>query len=107
VRRGDLVTVSLPGDLGKPRPALIVQADQFAQTESVSILPLTSTMLQSPLLRCRIDPKSTNGLRQCSQVMIDKPMTVRRSKVGETSGRISDDKLIEVNRLLALFLGIV
>lgn len=107
MRRGDLVTVSLPGDLGKPRPALIVQADQFTQTESVSILPLTSTMLQSPLLRCQIDPTSTNGLRQRSQVMIDKPMTVRRSKVGEAFGRISDDKLIEVNRLLALFLGIV
>ncbi|MFC4487892.1 type II toxin-antitoxin system PemK/MazF family toxin, partial [Tepidiphilus baoligensis] len=26
MQRGDLVTVSLPGDYGKPRPALIVQS---------------------------------------------------------------------------------
>jgi mRNA interferase MazF len=31
VRRGDLVTVALPGDYGKPRPALVIQSDLFAE----------------------------------------------------------------------------
>ena len=38
VRRGDLVTVALQGDYGKPRPALVIQADQFADLGSVVIL---------------------------------------------------------------------
>jgi hypothetical protein len=35
MRRGDLVVVSLPGDYGKPRPALVVQCDWFAEHPSV------------------------------------------------------------------------
>jgi len=27
MRRGDVVVVALPGDLGKPRPAVVVQVD--------------------------------------------------------------------------------
>lgn len=107
MKRGDFVTVALSGDLGKPRPALIIQADQFSETESLSVLPVTSTILPSPLLRHTVEPTTSNGLRQRSQVMIDKPMTVRRNKVGEPFGRLSDDHLVEVNRLLALFLGVV
>ena len=34
-QRGDLVTVSLPGDYGKPRPALVIQSDLLAELESV------------------------------------------------------------------------
>jgi mRNA interferase MazF len=41
VKRGDLVTVALPGDLGKPRPALIIQSDLFDAHPSVAILPVT------------------------------------------------------------------
>ena len=34
MKRGDLVTVALPGDFGKPRPALVVQADLFNATHA-------------------------------------------------------------------------
>jgi hypothetical protein len=30
MQRGDLITVALQGDAGKPRPALVIQADHFA-----------------------------------------------------------------------------
>ena len=40
--RGDLVTVALPGDYGKPRPALVIQSDLFAEHPSVTVLPVTS-----------------------------------------------------------------
>ena len=36
VRRGDLVTVATSGDYGKPRPALIVQADAYAEHPSLT-----------------------------------------------------------------------
>jgi mRNA interferase MazF len=29
MRRGDIVTVALHGDSGKPRPALVIQGDAF------------------------------------------------------------------------------
>lgn len=32
--RGDFVTIAMQGDFGKPRPALIIQADQFSEHSS-------------------------------------------------------------------------
>jgi len=76
-RRGDLVTVALP-DFGKPRPALILQADQFAGTATVTVLLISSTLLEAPLLRVTVQPNAENGLQKPSQVMLDKAMTVTR-----------------------------
>jgi len=105
MRRGDLVTVSLPGDFGKPRPGLIVQADEFGNIPSVTLLPLSSLLIDAPLVRLTVQPTSLNGLREPSQVMIDKAMTVRRDKVGAPFGRLEDDAMLAVNRSLAFFLG--
>lgn len=69
MRRGDLVTVALQGDYGKPRPALIVQADHFAELGSVVILPLTSHMIDAPLLRLPVTPSPDNGLSGPSQIL--------------------------------------
>ena len=77
------MTVALQGDYGKPRPALIVQADQFAALDSVAILPITSTLIDAPLLRLTVTPSATNGLRKTSQIMLDKPITVKVDKIGQ------------------------
>lgn len=50
------------------------------------------------------DPTPENGLRLPSQIMVDKPMTVRRDRLGETFGRLDDGTMLAVNRALALFL---
>jgi mRNA-degrading endonuclease toxin of MazEF toxin-antitoxin module len=42
VKRADLLTIALSGDYGKPRPALVVQADVFDALTSVAVLRLTS-----------------------------------------------------------------
>lgn len=104
--RGDLVTVALPGDLGKPRPALVIQADWFEAHTSVAVLPVTSTLVDAPLLRVTLRPDTDNGLQKPSQVMVDKAMTVQRDKLGPAFGRIDADTLVEVERCLAVFLGI-
>ena len=104
--RGDLVTIALQGDFGKPRPALILQADQFSEHSSVTVLPLTSALVAAPLLRITVQPAVGNGLQKPSQVMVDKAITVKRDKVGLPFGRIDADVLIEVERCLAVFLGI-
>jgi mRNA interferase MazF len=106
MNRGDLVTVALAGDFGKPRPALIIQADNFDTTDSVTLLLISGTLVDASLLRVTVHPDETNGLRKSSQVMIDKTMTVRRNRIGRSFGRLSEERMISITRSLALFLGI-
>ena len=106
MRRGDLVLVTVPGDYGKPRPALVVQSNLFCEHPSVTLCLLTSHLHDTPLFRYGVAPDPTNGLTVVSQVQIDKMMTVPRGKLGPVIGRLSDRQLSEVTRLLALWIGI-
>ncbi len=107
MKRGDLVTIALQGDFGKPRPALVIQSDYFNHHPSVTVLPVTSDLRDTPLFRVRVQPTEANGLRSPSEVMVDKAMTVAYDKIGDTMGYVEADTLMEVDRALALFLGIV
>lgn len=106
MRRGDLVTAALPDDFGKPRPALVVQSDLFANHITVTILPVTSTAVRAPLTRLPVEPSPENGLHGPSFVMIDKAMSVRTERLGAAFGRLDGADMVRVNRALALFLGI-
>jgi mRNA interferase MazF len=108
VRRGDIVTVSAPGDLGKPRPAVVIQSDIINEAEpgSVILALVTSTLRDAPLLGLQLEPTEQNGLRQPSQVMVDKLFTARTGKVGPVIGRLSDQDLVALNRQLAFVIGI-
>jgi mRNA interferase MazF len=105
MRRGDLVTVALPGDVGKSRPALVIQSDQFSGTASATVLLLSGTLVDASLIRLTVDPSTENGLRKPSQIMVDKTMTVMRDRLGTPFGRLEDALMIAVTRSLALFLG--
>lgn len=105
MKRGDLVTIALSGDYGKPRPALVIQSDLFDAHPAVTILPVTSALRDAPLFRIQLEPSTVNGLRRTSQVMVDKPQTVARDKVGRTIGHVDDSAMLSVNRALAVFLG--
>ena len=96
----------MAGDFGKPRPALVIQADTFVQTNAVTVLLLSSTQMDAPLIRLSVQPTPQNGLKRPSQVQIDTVMTVRRAKVGPPIGRLDDVTLLAVTRLLALFRGV-
>lgn len=105
MRRGDIVSVSLPGNYGKPRPALIIQSDFFNLHPSVTVLPITSELRDAPLFRITVEPEQKNGLNKKSQIMIDKAHTVPCEKLSEPFGKLSDEKMIAINKSLALFLG--
>ena len=105
MRRGSVVTVALQGDYGKPRPALIIQSDLFAEMISVTILPITSELRDAPLYRLPLEPSPSNGLRLFSQIMIDKPQSIPRGKIGQVIGQLDDETMVSVTRLLAVFLG--
>lgn len=106
MRRGDLVTVALQGDLGKPRPALVIQSDLFDAHPSVTILPVTGDLRATPLFRITVNPTEGNGLNKPSQVMVDKPQSVAREKIGSVLGHLDDAAMLAVNRALAVFLGL-
>ena len=106
MKRGDFVTVALQGDFGKPRPALVVQADPFDAHATVTVLLVSSTLIDAPLFRITVQPDEANGLRKPSQIMVDKAMTVRRDKLGTPFGTANDEVMLEVSRCLAVFLGI-
>mgnify|MGYP000971355936 CR=1 FL=1 len=90
MRRGDLITVAFQGDYGKPRPALVIRSDLFNEHPSVTVLPVTSDLRETPIFRITLEPSETNSLVKRSQVMVDKAMTIPREKAGESFGRISD-----------------
>lgn len=105
VKRGDLVKITLQGAYGKPRPGLVIQSNLFAQHPSVTFLPLTSELVDAPLIRIRVEPSAENGLQKSSQVMVDKASTLPQIKISEPFGHIDDETMLVVTRALMVFLG--
>ena len=105
MKRGDLVTVALQGEFGKPRPAVIIQTD-MSETETVVVLLLSSTLIRAPHLRIDVVPTAGNGLREPSQIMIEKVTAVHRRKIGEVFGTLESDTLLAATRSLAVLVGL-
>jgi mRNA interferase MazF len=107
MRRGDVVTVAVPGDYGKPRPAVIVQTDALPDGHpSVVICQMTSRLVDVTDFRVTIDPTAENGLRTPSQLMADKPVTVRRERIGQRIGQLRGDDIARLNAALAFVMGL-
>ena len=107
MKRGDVVTVAAAGDYGKPRPAVIVQTDALpAVHASVVVCQMTSECSDAPDFRVTIDPTAQNGLLVRSQVMADKPVTVRRERIGRQVGHLEDKDILRLNVALAFVVGL-
>jgi mRNA interferase MazF len=106
VNRGEIWTVAGGVHASQPRPAVIVQDDLFSETASVTVVPLTFTFTDAPLLRIRIPASPVSGLEHDSDLMVDKLSTVRRANVQTRDGRLATDQLAEVERALMTFLGL-
>ncbi len=107
LKRGDVVTVAASGDFGKPRPAVIVQSDAFPeQHESVIVCRVTSTLEDAPDFRVTVQASPANGLHAISQIMVDKPVTVRRARIGARLGRLDKREVTRFNQALAFVLGL-
>ena len=106
MKRGDLVTVSAPGDYGKPRPAVIVQSDQLSAADSVLVALLTGTLAEAGLYRFTVEPTPANGLRLVSQVMVDKILACPRARCGPVIGRLSAAEILALNTMLSVMIGL-
>ena len=105
--RGEIWTVAGGGAYAdKPRPAVILQSDRFATAQSITICPFTTDPSDAPLIRIAIEPSANNGLRESSRVMVDKIMTVARTKLGRRIGHLRDEEMLRVGRAVMVFLGL-
>lgn len=93
---------------GKPRPAVVVQSNHLLPYPMVIVVPFTSELdaRPPPFTRLTIDPSPVNGLRQVSQLMIDRIIGLPAATLRPTAGKLDDQQMTEITRLLALWLGI-
>lgn len=107
MKRGEIWTVSGGAPYaGKPRPAVIVQEDRFAATDSITLCVFTTDPTDAPLLRLPIEPTTRNGLKAESRLMIDKVTTVPKARLGRRVGRLNEEDVVRLNRSLTVFLGL-
>ena len=106
MKRGHIVTVAAPGDYGKPRPAVIIQSDWLDETDSVLVCLMTTSRRIAPLYRLDVAADPETGLREPSQIMVEKVIAIRREKCGAPLGQLDQETLISLDRMLALMIGI-
>ena len=107
MKRGDIVAVAAGrGYAGKPRPAVVIQSDDFSGTDSLTVCLLTSDAIDAPLLRLPVQPDATNNLAIQSWIMVDKILTIRRRQVGRIIGRLATSDILRLNRALMVFFGV-
>jgi mRNA interferase MazF len=106
MRRGDIVTVAMQGDFGKPRPAVVIQTNALINTRHVIVCPLTSSGSDLPAMRYPIEANPENGLRADSLVMLNNVATVSRDKCGGVLGSLTTEQMLAINERLAFVLGL-
>jgi mRNA interferase MazF len=107
MRRGDVVIVSASGDYGKPRPAVVVQTDALVAADgSVILCQLTSELREFVEFRPTVEPSAQNRLQLRSQIMADKPVTVRRNRIRQIVGRLASEDMRRLDTALAFVLGL-
>jgi mRNA interferase MazF len=106
VKRGDIVLVVVPSELGRPRPGVIVQADEFKDLTTIFVCPISSNVQDRLPLRPTIEAKPSNGLRLPSQIMTDKMIALRRDRVRRVIGRLDSETAQQLDRALLVVLGL-
>ncbi|MGI8536228.1 MAG: type II toxin-antitoxin system PemK/MazF family toxin [Mycobacteriales bacterium] len=108
MRRGDVYTAAVRGPYtGKARPVVVLQDDRFDATASITVCPLTTTMVAAPLARVPIEATDTNGLSEASRLMVDKVTTMPQDNLRTRLGRLSDEDMAHLSRAVIVFLGLV
>ena len=107
MKRGDVVLLVAQGDMGKPRPGVIVQADELGDTtNSILVCPMSSDITEFHQIRPVVEPSATNGLRLRSQIMTDKVNALRRDRIRRVVGSLNDEASARLNSALFLVLGL-
>ena len=108
MKRGDIVIIAAPGDYGKPRPSVIIQADILGELGlgSVVVCLVTTHTTDAPSFRLNLEPSTQNGLENTSQIIVDNIFTLPKSKISRVIGHLSQEEITELTHMLAFVVGI-
>jgi mRNA interferase MazF len=106
LKRGDVVLIVLQGELGKPRPGVIVQTDELDASSSTIVCPMSSYIDAANRMRPVVAPTVQNGLLVRTQIMTDKLNTLRHDRVKRIIGTLDSDTCEKLNSALLLVLGL-
>ena len=107
MKRGDVVVMIAPRDLGRPRPGVVVQADELdVGASTILVCPLSTDIQYSPRLRPFVEPSTDNGLRVRSQIMTDKILPLRRDRIRAVLGILNSETIDRLDRALLIVLGL-
>lgn len=107
MQRGDIIVCVLSGDYGKPRPAVIVQSNLFNKIhDSLTVCPFSTHLYEAPLFRLLLSPNKQNGLKEASQIMIDQMVSLKRSKIRQKIGVLTNDQMNKLDEAMTLWLGL-
>lgn len=105
MKKGDIVTIAMQGDYGKPRPAVVFQSEKLV-TDSILLIPFTTYLIEESKIRILIKPNKNNGLQKTSQTMTEKITAIKKDKVGEVIGRLEPDEVKQIEQAMLLILDI-
>lgn len=106
MKRGSLYTATTGHGYGaKPRPVLIIQADELKDLTKVLVALIGSPVEPPSRIRVSVEPDARNGLIGRSDVMVDTIMAVRRDKFGRHVGQLADADMARVDTALLTILG--
>jgi mRNA interferase MazF len=108
VKRGDIVATVGRGDFSnKPRPSLVVQADEFnAHHPAITVCPISGLVTGNYLYRVPLSPTADNGLVKESEVEIDLVQAIRRERIGQTIGHVPEETMFNVDQALRRWLAL-
>lgn len=107
LKRGDMVTAAFQGDLRKPRPAVILHADEYIEFhETLLLCPLTTFLADSPNFRPTIEPSPENGLQSTSQIMVDKTTHLKKTSIRQVIGALNSDDIRRLESALINITGL-
>lgn len=108
LRRGGIWTAAGSGGgyARNPRPAIVIRGDDFDSPESVTMIPLTTTAVDSPT-RILIPAGQASGIGHDSYAMVDKIHTYKQATVRDYCGHLTSEQLAQVEQAMLLYLGVV
>ncbi|HEY1658044.1 MAG TPA: type II toxin-antitoxin system PemK/MazF family toxin [Candidatus Sulfotelmatobacter sp.] len=107
MKRGEIWAAGGAKDYaGKPRPVAILQDDRLGKLDSITVCPFTTNQTDAPLFRLMVEPTVTNGLRFPCCLMVDRIMTLPKSRIGVRVGRLANEDMVRLSRAVLVFLGI-
>ena len=107
-KRGDIVLCADKDGTftSKPRPVVVVQnTDYIEGIESLTVCPLT-TVLSVASVRLRLKPNAETGLKELSDIEIDKVTTIRKNRVSAKIGTVSEKDQAKINYALRVWLDL-